>query len=352
MSEAFATIAIARKAALAATFARRNAAEAAPTIAIAIFREAARSAAFAPVAFWRTARTCCSASGRGDHFSGAASGFPFAGIFVLWRAEFFEFFAFALRFMASVDFHCPFAGAFGFLINALKGQFRLLKNGFKLALSQHPEFTGLQSAECHVTHGLADDFVSQESLLFKEALKISRAVADHDDFDFRAAAVIARKAHRMRLDQLTFDAATFFQLLDQLGFGVAFDAHPVDARNVVALLNFFGQIAVVGQKKQAFAQEVQATHGEKASVHFRQVVAQVRAALRISKHRDHASGLIESHVDMRFFVPELQELSVGFDGVLGKVGAIAQLGYFAVDGDTPFADHLLGLAARSDPRLS
>jgi hypothetical protein len=130
---------------------------------------------------------------------------------------------------------------------------------------------------------------------------------------------------------------------------VAADLGGVNAGDVVAALELFGEVAVVSQKNEAFAVEVQAADREDARADLVEEDGKRGAALVVHEHGDHALGLVEREVDLGFGAA--QELALDLDGVVGERGLFAELGDLAVDRDEPFGNERLSLAAGADPGL-
>ena len=122
--------------------------------------------------------------------------------------------------------------------------------------------------------------------------------------------------------------------LQHLCIGMTFDLHLVYANDVVALLNFFCEVAVVRQKKKAFAVEVEASYWKEALVNAAEITFETRASFRVTEHRDDAFRFIEREIDGRF--SGVQELATDFDRVLAPFGLVAEDGDLAIDGDDPF----------------
>jgi len=127
---------------------------------------------------------------------------------------------------------------------------------------------------------------------------------------------------------------------DEVGF---FDAGS-------GLGELIGEVAIVGNHEQAFAEVVEAADGVKALGCLREELHYGGTAFRIGDGGDEAPGLVEHEVTLA--LGSLQQLSIDADVVAGSVCFGAERrDDLAVDLDPAAGDHLFGVAAARDTGL-
>lgn len=121
--------------------------------------------------------------------------------------------------------------------------------------------------------------------------------------------------------------------------------------DVVALAHDgVGKVAIVGEEQQPLGMIIEAADGVDALPDAAQMLNDSGAALGIVHGRHHAVGLVHGQIEK--LAGGVEELAVDLDVIGGEVGLGAKLGDgFAVDADTAFEDHFLGVAAAGDAGL-
>lgn len=138
------------------------------------------------------------------------------------------------------------------------------------------------------------------------------------------------------------------QAFEGIGFGVAGEFGEVGARDLVGgVKESIGEIAVVGEEKQAFGFVIEATDGIDPFGDLWEEIEDGGTAEIVVAGGDISARLVEEEIDFGFGGGE--RFAVDGDGVLIRVNAHPDLCGFSVDLDLALEDHLFGFAARGDP---
>jgi hypothetical protein len=112
-----------------------------------------------------------------------------------------------------------------------------------------------------------------------------------------------------------------------------------------------GEVAIVGEKDEAAGVVVERADGIDAFGKTAKEIAEGFASFGVGESRDDFGRLVHEEIDMAAI--RFDEAAGGFDFIFGGIGLGAEFGDdFAVDANLAREDELLGVAARSDARVS
>ena len=200
-----------------------------------------------------------------------------------------------------------------------------------------------------VANARARDFLDEKAFRFEKGFHIDVRSVQENDFDLRLLVELFMDTDGEWLREFFGDPAAALEAFDHLGRDMTFDLHVIDARERVALLDFFSHGAVIRQKKESFGIEIEASDRIHMRLHLHEEVGDRRATLRIAHHGNHTFRLVHDDVEEVFEFPE--QLAFDFDVVGGEVGFIAELRGFTVYGNEPLFDEFFRFSSGCDPRL-